>query len=69
MLVQYLSEYSIQVCHFFFCQSAWSSDLTKNLQEFHSATLKSLEKPKICDLYQRTLSKNEKVNGNYIMKN
>lgn len=40
--------------------SAWSSDLKKNLQEFLSATLKSLEKPKIYDLYQSTLSKNEK---------
>lgn len=40
--------------------SAWSSDLKKNLQEFLSATLKSLEKPKIYDLYQSTLSRNEK---------
>ena len=57
ILLEYIS---FQACYFFFFQSAWSSDLKKNLQEFLSATLKSLEKPKIYDLYQSTLSKNEK---------
>ena len=60
ILLQYLLEYSIQACYLFFFQSAWSSDLKKNLKAFLSATLKSLEKPKIYDLYQRTLSENEK---------
>jgi len=59
-LTVFVRVYSIQACYFFFFQSAWSSDLKKNVEEFLSATLKSLEKPKIYDLYQGTLSKNEK---------